>query len=114
MLEARPLTAAKRDEIIVCRVPAEGQWGTDSDPFSRVQLSAVTAEGLPCEKLVKAHFATEGKLGTLHGGLVCGESFRKPMSGEDIQSLPLAHVQSQLVEVAKNLGFATQCCAIRG
>ena len=52
---------------------------------------------------------SEGRLGTLHGGLVCGSSFRKPMSEEEVQALPLAHVQQQVVHMAKNLSLEN-CC----
>ena len=101
VLETKPLTFATRPEIIICTLPAEGPFGDEAEnnPFKNVKFKMVNSDGSPVDRELKVLFASEGRLGTLHGGLLRTEDFRRAKSSEDVQSMPKTCVETQIAEL---------------
>lgn len=94
-LDAIPIAMCPKDFLFFCLVPIHGPLGKNDKDASNVRFMALTPDGQldPSQKLC---VVPTGKLGSLKGGLLNLDDFRKPLSKEDVQQMAFDATKARL------------------
>ena len=88
-----------KDALFLFRISRTGDL-----PGDEIEVPLVDAAGHPTEpdqRRGKAALFAEGRLGTFHGGLLLGDDYREPMTGDDMKAACHAMVLQE-VEVRRH------------
>ena len=89
------------DDMIVCTVPSTGPLEEET-----VKFTILNSDGVATGKALKVSLFSEGRLGSLSGGLLNVADFRKLRSHEEIADLPRETVAAQIAAIDEDPSLA--------
>lgn len=93
--------------LYVFIIPSTGILGTSEDDYSLVTVKKIEPTAEHMESASNIAFFSNGKLGTLHGGLLHLPDYRQVMSAKDIEQLQIQQVDTELAR--KRQGIKHWC-----
>ena len=103
LLEEIPFGLAPKQGIYLISIPTDGLLGVSDDDYSYVTFAKYETVVEPLPSNAVAVFSS-GKLGTLTGGWLHLDDFRKRMSADEVAKIQAGKVESQLVESRWGIG----------
>ena len=91
------MTMPRREELWVLRIKREGEFPESAN------LLVVDIDGQPTGSYVKAAFFQDGRLGTLHGGLLSLADYRERMTDQEV-------ADSRIDQLSLELERRRPCC----